>query len=424
MNKNIYYYIPFFTLSFFFISCKKEFDIPPIKLANDGAKITIAQIKMKYNPNNIYKFKGDTNLSATVIADEVSGNLYKEIYIRDRTAALHVKLVAAGGLFIGDSIRINLNGVILNSSSGLIQLDSVDAGKNIVKLASGLNPVPDMTSISQLIANTAANNTMQSRLIQLNDVEFIREHRNQPYANTTTKATVQYTLQDCSKNQVIVRTSGYCYFANQTTPGGNGSIIAIASQFNTTVQLILRAQNEVNMSGALCAIVTPTVGASITYLAKNFEDGNLNSGDWVNVNAVGTISWTVKTSTSTSNPTKIAECNNFIGSGNQPACETWLISPSIDLSHAVAPTFSFTSASLFTGPQLQTFVSTNYSSGSPTTATWTAVYPTYGTSANHVASGNINLSAYKTAAVRIAFKYTGNNGAGQRWQVDNIWVGE
>jgi hypothetical protein len=411
-------------LSITWPACKKEFDIPPIKKINEGAKISIGQIKARYNPNNIYKFKGDTNLFVVVIADEVSGNLYKEIYVRDGSGGLHVKLVTSGGLFIGDSIRINLNDIILNSSAGLIQLDSVDTDKSIVKLASGLNPEPEAISLEQLINAGTSAKGKQSSLIKLSDVEFIPEHRGQAYGNSITKAATQYTLQDCNKNQVILRTSGFCYFADQKTPNGNGSIIAIVSQFNTTLQLLLRSANELSMSNAPCSFTSPNTPTTTPYLVKDFEDGELSSGGWIQINAVGTVSWTVKSTAGTSNNSKVAECNNYIGPGNQPACETWLISPPIDLSQANAPNFIFTSASFFSGPQLQTFVSTNYTSGAPNTATWTAVYPTYGISSNHIASGKIDLSNYKKATARLAFKYTGNNGAGQRWQVDNIWVGE
>jgi hypothetical protein len=410
--------------SVFFYSCEKQFDLPPLKQVPEGAKLTIATIKTRYNPFNIYKFKGDTNLYCVVTADESSGNLYKEIYVKDATGGLHLRLINSGGLFIGDSIRINLNNLLLNSSADLIQLDSVDTDNNVVKLASGLDPQPINVSIQELLANTTPNNKFQSRLIQLNGVEFLSAHQNQPYANAVTKAAVQYTIQDCEKNQLALRTSGYCYFASQKTPSGNGSIVGICSQFNNIVQLILRTADEVKMTGILCqtlAIPSPT---GTIYLSKNFEDGIINSGDWLNINAIGTVSWTVKTSTNTSNPTKFAECNNYIGPGNQPACETWLISPAINLAASSSPNFSFTSASLFSGPPLQTLVSKDYQSGLPANSTWTVLPASYGLSANHSNSGMINLSLYKSANLRIAFKYIGNSGSGQRWQIDNVWVGE
>ncbi|HOZ86623.1 MAG TPA: DUF5689 domain-containing protein [Bacteroidia bacterium] len=410
-------------LTLVFNACKKEFDLPPLRQANDGTRINIAGIQSRYNSNSVYRFRGDTNLYCVVTADEVSGNLYKDIYVKDHSGGLHIKLVAPGGLFIGDSIRINLNGIILNNYSELIQLDSVDISKSVVKLASGLQPQPELTSIPQLISNSSGY-TMQSRLIKLNNVEFMQAHRGVPYANALTRTAGQYTLQDCENNQVTIRTSGFCYFANQLTPKENGSVIAIASRYNNSVQLILRSSADVNMTGVNCTIVTPTAITSTTFLFKDFEDGNVTSGDWISVNAIGSINWAIKTLTNTASVTKVAEGNNYISSGNQPACETWLISPPIDLSASTAPNFSFTSASLFSGPPLQTLISTNYVAGAPATATWTVLYPTYGLTGNHTSSGAIHLAYYKKQNVRVAFKYTGNNGAGQRWQLDNIRIWE
>lgn len=403
-------------------SCKKGFDLPPINTPGNGARINIAAIKTRYSSNAIYKFRGDTSLYCVVIADEVSGNLFKDIYVSDITGGLHIKLQASGGLFIGDSLRINLNGVSLNSYSELIQLDSVDTEKSIVKLASGLDPQPIDLSISELIAGQ--ENVFQSRLIRLNNVEFVSGQRNQPYANNATKAAVQYTLQDCEKNQVVLRTSGFCYFATQTTPSGNGSIVAIASQYNNTVQLILRNATEVQMKNPVCTIITPTLPTTTNYLIKNFEDGSISSGDWLNINVNATVNWAVKTSTNPSNPGKVAECNNYIGSSNQPACETWLVSPSVDLSTATSPKFNFTSACIFSGPPPQALVSTDYTIGNPAAATWTILPAQFGTSSTYISSGNISLSAYKKKTVRLAFKYSGNNGSGQRCQIDNINISE
>ncbi|MES2678829.1 MAG: DUF5689 domain-containing protein [Bacteroidota bacterium] len=423
LKKYFTLFVLFIPATLLFNACKKEFDLPPVKAINDGTRITIAGIQSRYHSNSVYRFRGDTNLYCVVTADEVSGNLYKDIYVKDLTGGLHIKLVAPGGLFIGDSIRINLNGIILNSYSDLIQLDSVDIWKSIVKLASGLQPQPELISIPQLISNSSGSN-MQSRLIKLNNVEFMKAHRRLPYANVFTRAAVQYTVQDCENNQVIIRTSGYCYFANQTTPEGNGSVIAIASRYNNSVQLILRSSADVNMSGPNCTIVTPTAIPSSTFLFKDFEDGDVSADNWSCINVAATVNWSIKTLTNTAIVTRVTECNNYLSSGNQPACETWLISPPIDLTTSTAPNFSFTSASIFTGPPLQTLISTNYTSGAPATATWTVLYPTYGLTGNHTPSGDIHLSSYKKQNVRIAFKYTGNNGAGQRWQLDNIRIWE
>jgi hypothetical protein len=403
------------------LACKKEFDVPPVKTLETTSKINIAQIKAKYTNIN-YRFKSDSSLYCVVTADEVSGNLYKDVYVRDVTGAIHVKLIASGGLFVGDSIRINLQNCILNSYSNLIQLDSVDTEKSIVKLASGLNPQPVTMTIQQIIANTAATNSVQSRLVRINNVEFLSSDMNTPFADAIGKTSINKIIQSCDGTGTLtVRTSGYASFANQNTPTGNGTFIGIVGQFGTTMQMTIRNLSEVNMTGALCSGSTPTLSPG-TFMLKNFDDGLINSTGWTNVNVVGTINWA--TATSSTNPTKFAQCNNFVGTGNQRSCETWLISNPVDLTNAASPTFSFSSAFVFNGPALSVYISTNYTSGLPSTATWTQLSASFGTNSTFKPSGNINLSAYKTNNVRVAFKYLGGEATGSRWQVDDVRIGE
>lgn len=281
----------------FFFSCKKEYDVPPLKKANDGEKITISAIKAKYKSNINYKFQNDSNLYCTVIADEVSGNLYKDVYVRDASGALHVKLLFGGGLFIGDSIRINLKGAYLNEYNRLIQLDSVDMEKNVVKLASGLNPQPEIMTISQIIANTSATNTVQSRLVKIENVEFLPADQNQPFADAIAKASVNRIIKSCSNASVTVRTSGYANFASKNTPAGNGSIIAIVSQYGSTMQLIIRNYNDLDMNGALCSVPVTTfaIGTPVASINESFNGISSNADfvltDWINYNQVGSVKW-------------------------------------------------------------------------------------------------------------------------------------
>ena len=72
------------------VSCEKEFDTPKLNPAAASREINIKQIKDKYYSNINYKFKADSSLYCVVIADESTGNLYKDIYVKDVTGALHV----------------------------------------------------------------------------------------------------------------------------------------------------------------------------------------------------------------------------------------------------------------------------------------------------------------------------------------------
>lgn len=397
-------------------SCKKKFDEPPVKSIPESARITIAQLKSKYtlNPNQNYRFQNDSNLYCVVTADEVSGNLYKEVYVKDATGALHLRLVYSGGLYIGDSIRINLKGCYLNDDNNLIQLDSVNIEKSVVKLASGLNPQPEVMTISQITSNASATNTAQSKLVRIDNVEFTNVSY-PTFADAVGKVDKNQIIKSCSTPTLTVRTSGYSNFAATPIPTGNGSIIGIVSQYGTTMQLSIRKINEVNMTGALCGS-TLTPG---TYLSKNFDDLSITSGGWSQQNVVGSINWTAASFGSQN----FAKCTNF--SGSNVACETWMISPPVSIATSTNPNLYFQSACNYTGAQMEVWVSTNYTSGAPSTATWTQLSPTLSAGSwVFTSSGAVSLSAYKTTNTRIAFKYIGSNTDGKTWEVDDVVIKE
>jgi hypothetical protein len=399
--------------------CKREFDEPPVRQLNDGAKITIQAVKSRFDVNRPYKFSGDTNLYCVVIADEVSGNLYKDVYVRDASGAMHIKLMGSGGLFIGDSIRINLNNVSLNQDADLLQLDSVDVEKNVVKLASGLNPRPEEMSLEQLISFSLIE--VESRLVKLSGVEFTEPGRNQPFANASTKAALQYTLQDCSGGKILLRTSGYSYFASRRTPAGHGSITAIVSRYYSTLQLVLRNPDELDMNGTLCPAINPTINPSV-FLSKDFNDNNVLSGGWNTYNVSGSVHWSTSSKGGAPNP--YCMISNFVSSTNLP-CESWLISPPLTISAADNPVLTFRNACNYTGPPLTLLVSTDYSSGSPSSAAWAPINFIASTGGfTFVHSGSISLNAFKSNTTRFAFKYTGTNNSGSTWEVDDVMVKE
>ena len=118
----------------------------------------------------------------------------------------------------------------------------------------------------------------------------------------------------------------------------------------------------------------------------------------------------------------------FVGGSNREA-ESWLISPSIDLSGIRDASLSFDHAYKFTSSpenDLTVWVSTDYVSGMPSSATWTQVqipnYPT-GEDWSFVNSNALNLSSFTgNSNVRIAFKYMSSSTESATWEVKNVVV--
>jgi len=407
-----------FTGILLFTSCKRKFDNPAPKTppANSG-NITIDSIFKTYVAHyatlptpatQLFKFNSDVNLLCTVTADEISGNIYKTAYVEDATGALTVKLLNPGGLFVGDKISINLRGVILNDYGGVIQLDSVDIEKKVVKISSGNVVTPTKMTFNQLnISAPGGIKKYQSRLVLLDSVEFSAGNKNKLFADPVNKFSLDRILQNSVGKNIIVRTSGYANFAGNTIPCGVGSIVAIVGEYNGELQLTIRDYKEVNIANAGCPI-----------LIKTFDDGSVTSGGWTNYNVTANVNWKY----GSYNGQSYGECSNYSG-GSNTACETWLISPAVDIANALNPRFSFQNAYNFTGPAIQVLVSTNYVSGNPTAATWGTLTPALSTGGyNWVNSGNLLLGAYKSTNTRVAIKYTGTGSAGSTWEIDDIAV--
>ena len=406
-----------------FQSCEKKYDLPPLKNAAASNKINIGQIKGKYN-NGVYRFVGDSNLYCVVTADEVSGNLYKDIFVQDVTGAIHVKLIGSGGLYIGDSIRINLKNCLLNAYNNLIQLDSVDNEKNIVKLAAGLTPKVTAASIKQVNSGIG----LQSALVELNGVEFIENDRGMTYADAVSKNSGNRILKSCDGQTLTVRTGGYANFAGKLTPTGNGSIKGIVSQFGTSMQFLIRQISDVNLSDALC--MNGGNSGGFVYLSKNFNDNNLNSGGWTVQTVSNTaVKWTCSSYSGTPTYSSYAKISGYVNGTNNYS-EVWLISPTIDLSNASQAILNFeTATGKFAGTPLDVLISKDYTGGLPSTGTWNSVGPMCvlsPTTSNYVwtPSGDVALTSYQNSNVHVAFKYKSTVAAACTYELDNIYIKE
>ena len=403
-----------------FVGCEREFDSPPVKEIPVGSLVTIDDLRNMHEGKDTI-FTSDLSLYAVVTADETNGNIYKNIFVQDETGAINLGLQYSGGLYQGDSIRIYLKNTILRDDNGMIVIDSVDVDEHIIKQKTGAVISPMSITIDKI------NSGVQSYLIKLDDVEFISSELGQTYADAVNLSSSNLTLEDCNGNQVILRSSGYSSIAKETIPSGNGSIIAVIGEYQGDMQLYIRDITEVDMEGTRCDGTTPVP----KLLSKNFDDGSVTSGGWTNY-------WTGTTANGTDWGEwdifggDVGACSNFdISTFTNYATTSWLISPAVDLDTATAPILTFDNTYRYDGSQLELYVSTDYTgSGDPaSTGTWTSLsslvtWNSDDSSWDFTASGNIDLSSYKSSATYIAFKYSGTNSTGSTWELDNIIIDE
>jgi hypothetical protein len=393
-------------------ACKKEPDSPPANVITDSVVVTIDSLRSMQEavaPGGVH-ITDSLHVYAIVTMDESAGNIYKNLYVQDHTAGINVRLLESSDFAVGDSVRISLIGAYLSEYSGVIQLDSIDPDTDIVRQSAGNDISPAVKNLDEITVDD------EGLLIQLNNVQFTGSELSSTYANAFTQESEDRILEDCSGNMVIVRTSGFANFANDTVAQQSGSLVCIASRFGSTIQLIIRSPEEIDMDNQRCAG---------QILVKDFEDGSITSGGWTNVIVSGSTTWIAEEFSSN----YYGKVTNWNGSSND-ACESWFISPEIDLTASTSASMSFLNDVNYNpGDPLAVLISTEYAGvGNPSQVgnwvdlsslvSWDPVTNDWGLHP----SGNIDLTAYVGNTVYIAFKYTGSASEGNTWEIDDIII--
>ncbi|MDX9751645.1 MAG: DUF5689 domain-containing protein [Flavobacteriales bacterium] len=400
-------------------ACKKEFDSPPRRVLPVGEILTVADLRSLEVPGVPVKFTGDSSVYAVVTADEESGNLYRNVYVQDHTAAIVLRLQTSGGLYQGDSVRIVLKGTVLSAYQGMLQLDSVDVDNNIVKQATQVHKEPETVNVQDITP------AMQGRLIRLENVQFIAADTAHTYADPVTQQTFNRTLENCAGQTVIVRNSGYANFAGSPIPDGRGSFVAVVGVFNTTMQLFIRDINEVQLNGPRCGMneCDPVAGIDEGFdLAQNNTD--LLVECWINLFTQGSRPW--RGGVSDDEHFAVANRASF-----DPVSESWLISPPITYTPGMALSFRTALGTAWAHDGLSAWVSTdiNLPDGTAVTnAPWQAVDGiTWAGDSDPVGewvpSGNVALPALDPGTpFVIGFKYNATNTNTTTYRMDDVLV--
>ena len=420
---------------------------PPVREFITGNFVTVQQVKDLYSGELAkvwtdrvpVQITDDWTIKGIITAsDKKDGNLYKEAYIQDVTGGLRLTFNSTSGLYIGDSVVINMKDLYLSDYGNLIQVGDIpykDESGNfrlkginmdeVVMKSSINNPTfPEVVTIPQ-IKSTA----FLGKLVKLNDIQFADAEIGKSYADwmLDPPASANRNLMDCSKNTIIVRTSGYASFASDTISDMNGSITGIVTVFNSDYQLIIRDFSEVQLTADRCTPGIPPLGPPVETLSQNFQGfGNnvdLNIPGWQNIPQYGDRVW-----------------RNVIYSGNGYAQSTgfgsnlqqmvcWLITQPVMIS--AQKVLSFQTAKAYwahTGNNfpLSLYYSTNYNGRNLYTATWVPLDAVLAgpNDPDHtfINSGTISLPVAAGQSCVIAFRYSGSSTESTSYRIDNIVV--
>lgn len=279
------------------VSCVKEdFDVTPnlVDTSNWVPTASIAQIK-KFRDlsgaiGQVKKIATqtfwDSLLTATrdsaiiisgyVTSNDSAGNFYEVVTIQDHTGGIDIKinakrLFATYRLKPGQRVLVKLNNLYLDYYRGIYQVGAsiVDLGAlkiagidmkflpNYMQRSGSKRPVnPIMLSVAEL------NFSHVQKLVTIRDVQFWDVTKTYSVQTVNTNR----SLIDCSGKMLILRTSGFAYFANENVPAGNGTITGVLGRYDNTLQLVIRDLSDVKLNGPRCGEAQPTPNTTIAEL--------------------------------------------------------------------------------------------------------------------------------------------------------------
>lgn len=432
-----------------FASCEREYDAPlltePTVEIGDEGIITIAKYKEMFTsvPEEGKIIEEDFAIRAVVVGNDISGNIYKQIYVEDATGGLSIGIDQnniANDYPVGQEVVIKLQGLAATSYGGVIQLGMNNnnpkntripyeiAKKHLLK-----NQWPDAKKAMPKVTTMGSiTDAMIGTLIQLEGVYF-EKGGELNYADQEMNA-VNRILRDKSGKSLYVRNSKYATFANDKLPKGNGTVVAILSKFGSDYQLFLRSADdcfgfsgkEPETSGGTD---TPTPDQPSTGAVIYSEEFAKDLGKMTAINVSGAQTWKINTQYKNVNISGFAD-------GKNNANEDWLVTPAFDLTAAKSASISFDHTisqgkTKVVDPakmkvEQTIWVSSNFN-GDVKSAQWEQLtIPTWpsGKDWTTVKSGDIALPASMLgkANVVIAFKYISSAEHSSTWQLKNVAV--
>lgn len=397
----------------------------PCEYSDNGlTQKTVAEVK-QLATSPLTMITGDFVLKAKVIANDRTGNLFKYIYVEDATGGIRINIDKADmfndpRFMVGKEVYVKLKNLYVGAVNGEIQLGSPFNGA-VGRIAEAdvykyffdsKKPTTAVTSTEKMINQFTMADV--GRWVKIKNLQFIDGDLEKVYASG---AVTNRTLEDCSGNKIILRTSNFADFAGQVIESGKGDVYGVLSVFNGTYQLWITDILGADLDDARCD------GSVYTPLPVLYSDGFAAGGfssDWTTVNVNGPNQfWNTSNQGNGSN--YYAVVNGVLSNTN----EDWLISKSVSLVGKTKAVVSFTSDVRYSGPALQVFATENYT-GNPATTTWVALSPALDTNTaafgDWVSSGNVDLGAFLGKNVRIAFKYTSTPSAASTWEIDDFKI--
>lgn len=323
----------------------------------------------------------------------------------------------------------------LSYSTGL----GVDSEKSL--RIGGLNILPEESILITWSSDRGLNAGGSSRQIGLTDVSVALPAEGGPKVEVAPAAldfgavslvasapVLSYDISAENLTGNVTATATAPYSVSKDGVTFTSSIEFTVAELSTAKSVFVKLDNSAvgNFSGSVSNQTEGALSASVSVTGSVFDPFNISEdfnttcpglpGGWQAISVEGPQVWACTTFGRTGSGLQI---NGF--SGGAVLNEDWLISSPYDLTGFNFPLMTFWSRVAFQGPRLKLLISTDYSSGNPSTATWTELSDRFASGDVWTFSGQVDLSAYLNQTVRIAFVYNSSPETGAaRWTLDDF----
>ena len=396
--------------------------------------ISIADLKTQFasvvnSSTDAYKLiEKDMMIKAVVTGNDVSGNIYNQVSVQDKSGAIIIAINGSGlsgYLPVGQEILINLKGLYIGNYRKLPQIGGVNTKLSDGTLSMGkieravwnehfkiLNPgeadastvVPEEFDLTKL-TDAAYMEANVGKLMTLKKVKFASANGTNVWAPDDTNTSLELidaeTGKKISSSNLVVRNSGYSKFANEVVPQGVFDITGIFTRYNNTWQIVLRSTDD--LKPVVLAYLSEPFDAS----QGNFTIDNIKLADGVEfVWKWASAAYGMKAS-------------GYVN-GSKHELQSRLKSPAIDLKSAKSAKLMFDQAINFASDMKQECkvqISTDGKTwtdldvqGYPKENSWTFV------------SSTADLTKYCGKTIYIGFLYSSSPTSAPTWEVKNFAV--
>ncbi len=258
-------------------SCFKDtYDAPPDTSNTDPnlpVNVTLGALS-NIAVNTLQSFQsrvlGDSTISGIVVADDRSGNFYKQIVIQDSTGGMMISIAQTylyNDFPVGRRVYIKLKGLtlfvnygvpviglsaqVVNGRNTLTGIPSAVIANYVIK---GKYPNPVVSTHVRMNDLFGNPNKYLNTLITLDSMEFDAASAGIPYAGiigSSSHPGTNRTIKECpGGNSMIMYNSSYAWFQPNLTPTGRGPITGVVSIFSGSPQLLIRDTTDVQLTGS------------------------------------------------------------------------------------------------------------------------------------------------------------------------------